>query len=46
MDIININNETSKMKLELDKIIDDQNALKSEAEVVRSKRLNKVSELA
>lgn len=46
MDIININNDTSKMKLELDKIIDDQNALKAEAEDVRSKRLNKVSELA
>ena len=34
------------MKLELDKIIDDQNALKADAEEVRSKRLNKVSELA
>ena len=34
------------MKLELDKIIDDQNTLKAEAEEVRSKRLNKVSELA
>ena len=46
MDIININNETAKMKFELDKIIDDQNALKAEAEEVRTKRLSKVSELA
>lgn len=46
MDIININNETAKMKLELDRIIDKQNELKTEADEVRSKRLNKVSELA
>ena len=46
MDIININNETAKMKMQLDQIIDDQNELKTKAEEVRSKRLSKVSELA
>ena len=45
-EIMKLNNEISSKKSELERILDDTNNLKAEAEEISSKRLGKVSELA